>query len=246
MADLNILGLIPARGGSKSIPQKNVVPLAGKPLIAWTCEAARSATCLTRCVVSTDDETIAAAAELHGVAAPFRRPADLSGDQATSASAAIHAVEWLEAHKRWRPDILVLLQPTSPLRAAAHIDAALALMLARDAETVVSVTAVPHRYSPYSIMRERDGRLEYFCANPLPFDRFRRQDHPAVYARNGPAVLAVRVPVLLSRRGFYGNHTVGYIMDEESSIDIDDFRDLALAEAILARRAHGAPSGPLT
>ena len=144
-----VLGLIPARGGSKSIPRKNLAPLGGKPLIAWTCEAALGARCLDRVVVSTDDEEIAAVAEAHGVAAPFRRPAALSGDQATSAEAAIHAVEWLDRHQGWRANLLVLLQPTSPLRTAAQIDAALGLMRERQAETVVSVIEVPHRFSPY-------------------------------------------------------------------------------------------------
>lgn len=237
MGDLKILGLIPARGGSKSIPGKNIAPLGGRPLLAWTCAAALGARRLSRTIVSTDDDAIATVAEAHGVPAPFRRPAALSGDQATSATAAIHAVEWLRDREGWLADILVLLQPTSPLRGAADIDAALDLMLARQAETVVSVVAVPHRYSPYSIMRETaDGRLDYFWTDPLPFDRFRRQDHPTLYARNGPAVLAVRVPVLLARGGFYGDHTVGYAMDEDASIDIDDARDLALAEAALPRR----------
>jgi len=236
MDDLRILGLIPARGGSKSIPQKNIAPLGGKPLIAWTCAAALGARRLSRTIVSTDDDAIAAAAEAHGVAAPFRRPAPLSGDQATSAAAALHAVDWLRRHEGWQADILVLLQPTSPLRTAAHIDAALELMLARGAETVVSVVPVPHRMSPFSIMQEKDGRLEYFWTQPLPFDRFLRQAHPKLFARNGPGVLAVRVPVLLARNGFYGEHTVGYVMDEDSSIDIDGPHDLALAAAALARR----------
>lgn len=239
MAEFNILGLIPARGGSKSIPHKNIAPLRGKPLIAWTCAAALGAARLSRTVVSTDDDAIAAAGEAHGVPAPFRRPPALSGDQATSATAALHAVEWLRAQEGWRADILVLLQPTSPLRTAGHIDAALDLMLARGAETVVSVTPVPHRFSPYSIMREAAGRLEHFWTEPLGFDRFNRQSHPALFARNGPAILAVRVPVLEARGGFYGDHTVGYEMDEDASIDIDGPRDLLLAEAALARR--GAP-----
>jgi CMP-N-acetylneuraminic acid synthetase len=233
---LNILGLVPARGGSKSIPHKNIAALGGRPLIAWTCDAAVASRRLGRSIVSTDDEAIAAAAVAHGVAAPFRRPAALSGDQATSATAAIHAVEWLRQHEGWRADILVLLQPTSPLRTAAHIDAALDLMLAQNAETVVSVQAVPHRFSPFSVMREVDGRLEHFWSDPLPFDRYRRQEHPALFARNGPAILAVRVPVLLERGGFYGTHTVGYAMDEDASIDIDGPNDLVLAEAALRRR----------
>jgi len=236
MAELNILGLIPARGGSKSIPRKNIAPLGGRPLIAWTCDAALGARHLSRSIVSTDDDAIAEAAAAHGIPAPFRRPPALSGDQATSATAAIHAVDWLRQQEGWRADILVLLQPTSPLRTAAHVDAALDLMLARGAETVVSVMPVPHRFSPYSIMREADGRLEHFWTEPLGFDRFNRQSHPALFARNGPAILAVRVPVLLARGGFYGDHTVGYEMDEDASIDIDGPRDLLLAEAALARR----------
>lgn len=230
---MNILGLIPARGGSKGIPHKNIAPLAGKPLLAYTCEAARGSAHLSRIVLSTDDPDIAAVGRACGVEVPFMRPEELSRDTTPSWPVAHHAVEWLRQNEHWEADILVLLQPTSPLRRAEHIDAALDIMLAQQADTVVSVIEVPHRFSPYSVMALNQGRLESFWKEPLPFDRFNRHAMPTFYARNGPAVLAARVPVFEQRQSFYGDHVQPYVMSERDSIDIDTPFDLELAAWLL-------------
>src|SRR5262245_16834240 len=125
---MNVLGLITARGGSKGIPRKNLVPLLGRPLLAYTCEAALASTSLARVVLSTDDEEIASVGRAEGIEVPFMRPAELSRDDTPSIDVAVHAVQWLATHAGWQADALVLLQPTSPLRTAHHIDEACALM----------------------------------------------------------------------------------------------------------------------
>lgn len=235
---MNILGLIPARGGSKGIPRKNIVPLAGKPLLAWTCEAALASRALSRVVLSTDNEEIAAVGRACGVEVPFRRPAELARDDTPSVEVALHAIRWLMEREGWQANVLVLLQPTSPLRLTEHIDEAIDLLLRSGADTVVSVVKVPHRYSPYSIMCLVDGYLQDFWQAPLPFDRYRRQEIPVLYARNGPAVLATRVQVVMERAGFYGQRVVPYVMRSEDSLDIDTPLDLELAAWFLARRGR--------
>jgi CMP-N-acetylneuraminic acid synthetase len=230
---MKVLGLITARAGSKGLPGKNLRPLAGRPLLAWTCQAALGAKSLSRVVLSTDGEDIASCGRSHGVEVPFLRPAALAADQTPSIDVALHAVEWLRAHEGWSANVLVLLQPTSPLRTARHIDETVAL-LGPDTSTVVSVVRVPHRFSPYSVLRIEEGRLVDFVPGPLPFDRFRRQEHPAVFARNGPAVLVSRVPEMEHSRSFYGRAVLPYEMDDTSSVDIDTAADLQAAERILA------------
>jgi CMP-N-acetylneuraminic acid synthetase len=133
--------------------------------------------------------------------------------------------------------VLVLLQPTSPLRRGAHIDEALDQMERTGADTVVSVIEVPHRFNPFSVMELKDGSLRNFWQEPVTFDRFRRQDIPRLYARNGPAVLATRTSLLFEADSFYGERVAPYIMDPEESIDIDSAFDLEVAAWMLQRRA---------
>ena len=231
---MKVVGLITARAGSKGLPGKNLRQLAGRSLLSWTCQAALGAKALSRVILSTDGEDIAAAGREAGVEVPFMRPAELASDRASSIDVAVHAVRWLEEDGD-RPDAVVLLQPTSPLRRAEHIDAAVGL-LTDGVDTVVSVVEVPHHFSPYKVMRQTEGRLEHFIPDPLPFDRYRRQELPPVYARNGPAVLVTRTTVLLEGT-FYGSVTVPLVMDERDSIDIDTEDDLQLAELMLERRS---------
>ena len=232
---MNILGLITARGGSKGIPGKNIVPVAGKPLLAYTCEAALGSRHLTRTVLSTDDAAIAEVGRACGVQAPFMRPEELSRDDTPSLPVAQHAVKWLVERENWHADVLVLLQPTSPLRQSRHIDEAVDILLETGADTVVSVIAVPHNFHPYSVMKRDGDCIRDFWTEPLPFDRFRRQNLPKLYARNGPAVLVTRVATLLEGNAFYGPRVEPYEMDRQSSLDIDDRDDLDLAAMLLAK-----------
>ena len=214
---MDILGLIPARGGSKGVPRKNLAPVGGKPLLAWTVEAARSASELTRVVVSTDDDEIAAAAGI-GV---LRRPAELAADDTPMLDVVRHAVAELS------PDVVVLLQPTSPLRRPEHVDAAVRLLLESGADAVVSVVKVPHRYSPEALMDVVDGRVVARGSART------RQEKTPVYARNGPAVLALRSDRLGD--DLYRGDVRPFVMDERDSLDVDDSFDLELADLLLRR-----------
>jgi CMP-N-acetylneuraminic acid synthetase len=238
-----ILGVIPARGGSKGIPRKNLALLGGRPLVAHTCDAARASRTLTRVVVSTDDEEVAATAQRLGVEVPFLRPRTLAADDTPMLDVLLDLVTTLE-RDAYRPDAVVLLQPTSPFRRAQHIDEAVAVLLESDADSVVSVVVVPHQFTPSSLLRLDGGRLVPATGAPgLPERRglspgpLRRQDKPTLFARNGPAVLAVRTAVLIERRVLYGPETRPLIMSREDSIDIDDAFDLEVAELLLAARA---------
>ena len=229
-----ILGLIPARGGSKGIPKSNIFPLRGKPLLAYTCEAAIGSGLLTRTLLSTDSREIADVGKAYGVEVPFFRPDNISGDATPSIDVVLHALDWLQEHDGWVPDAVVLLQPTSPLRLTRHIDEALELFLDSGVDTVVSVIPVPHRFHPYSVMqRDGQGYLVDFLKPEEHCDKYRRQDLPILLARNGPAVLVTKTATLRTSRGFYGDKVLPYEMDVKYSIDIDEPFDLQLTELLL-------------
>jgi CMP-N-acetylneuraminic acid synthetase len=262
---VDILGVIPARGGSKGIRRKNLAPLGGRPLIAHTCDAARGSRRLTRVLVSTDDEEVAAEAARLGIEVPFLRPVALAGDDTPMIDVLVDLLSMLDRRESYRPDAVVLLQPTSPFRRAAHIDAAVDLFDSSGADSVVSVVPVPHQFTPSSLMR-LDGDRLVFLGGPegpplrgdgpplrkgRPSGRpgepgelgdggpgpLRRQDKPVLYARNGPAVAVVRTSVLLEQHTLYGHDTRALVMSREDSLDIDDAFDLELAELLIARAA---------
>lgn len=229
---MSIIGLIPARGGSKGIPGKNIAPCAGRPLLAYTAASALQAKRLNRVILSTDDRAIAEVGRALGLEVPFMRPAELSGDAASSLSVIEHTLGWLEAQGE-DVEALVLLQPTSPLRRAAQIDEAIQRFQVSGADTLVSVIEVPHRFHPDSLMRLEGGAL-------LPLRTagemvLRRQDLPKLYARNGPAILILR-PQQIRVGNLYSGHTVAYEMPTLDSLDIDAPEDLALATLILESR----------
>ena len=227
---MRTLGVIPARGGSKGIPGKNLRLLAGRPLLAYTADAARGSRRLSRVVLSTDDEATAAAGRSLGLEVPFLRPADLAADDSPMLPVLRHAVEALSA-SGFEADAVVLLQPTSPLRRAEHIDAAIELLEATGADSVVSVVEVPHQFNPVSVMTLEGDRLKPFVPGPLVT---RRQDKPRVFARNGPAVLVTRCAVLAAG-SLYGDDCRPLVMDAATSVDIDSAADLDYAEYLLSR-----------
>jgi CMP-N,N'-diacetyllegionaminic acid synthase len=227
-----ILALITARGGSKGIPRKNLSPLAGKPLIAWTLEAAAGATTLDRTVVSTDNDEIAKVCRDWGMEVPFLRPANLSQDDSPHVAVVLHALDWLASHDSYKPDYVMLLQPTSPMRTSRDIDEAVQLALRTDAPAVVSVT--PAAQHPYVIRRMKDdGTMEAFVACDL--DYARRQAMPEAYALNG-AIYLCRRDVFLSARTFEPKGTVGYVMEAQRSLDVDTPFDLRMCETALRDR----------
>jgi len=217
------LGLIPARGGSKSVPRKNVRELAGKPLIAWTVEAAL-ASALDRVVVSTDDEEIAEVARAAGAEVPFLRPVELARDDTTDLPVYRHALAALGSE----PVAVAWLRPTAPLRAVADIDAAVELLLETGADAVRSVCRAEH--SPYWMGRLDDGRFVPLL-DAIPD---RRQLLPDVYRLNGAVDVARCSSV---RDVLFGGDVRAYVMPLERSADIDSELDLAVAELLLARAA---------
>lgn len=233
---MEVLGIIPARGGSKGIPGKNLALLAGRPLLEYTLLAARAARSLTRLLVSTDDRQIAAFAQSRGLAVPFLRPPELAADDTPMLPVVQQALGWLKDHEGYSPGVVVLLQPTSPLRQAEPIDEAVRLLAEDEADTVVSVVEVPHQFNPVSVMRLEAGRLLPYLEGPLIL---RRQDKPRLYARNGPAVLATRRQVI-EGGSLYGRIVLPLIMSSADSVDIDDPEDLRLAEYFLSRRHENA------
>jgi N-acylneuraminate cytidylyltransferase len=214
-----VIALITARGGSKGLPRKNVLIAGGKPLVAWTVEEAFSAKCIDRVVLSSDDDEIMVAAKAAGCDIPFSRPAHLAGDIASSIDVVLHALDQLPGY-----EYVVLLQPTSPLRTAADIDAAFALMLEKAAPSCVSVCEVDQ--SPYWMYRvEANNKLQRL----LPEIRgvTRRQDLPPIYVLNG-AIYIARIDWLRANNNFVGLETVAYLMPKERSLDIDTAEDFEI------------------
>jgi N-acylneuraminate cytidylyltransferase/CMP-N,N'-diacetyllegionaminic acid synthase len=228
----NILAVIPARGGSKSIPYKNIRVLAGKPLIAWTIEMALACLGLDRVIVSTDNQGIADIARQYGAEVPFLRPSKLAQEDTPGIEPILHAVQWLDEHESYRPDYVIVLQPTSVLRTTQDIEAAVQLAEKYQADAVVSVCPVSQH--PYWMKRlTEDGRVLDFLLLDHPYTS--RQELPPVYALNG-AVYLIRREVLLQRKTFYTDRTYAYIMPLERSLDIDTPWDWYLAELILKER----------
>lgn len=231
---MTVLGIIPARGGSKGFPGKNLAPLGGRPLICHTIEAALASGALARVLVSTDCPDIARTARDHGAETPFLRPAELAQDDTPAIDVIRHALSWLAGNEGWQASAAIYLQPTSPLRGASRIRQAVELLCGSEADAVVSVTQVPHRFHPWSVMeRCGDGSLRPFT--PAGADVLRRQDKPKLFARNGPALLAMTAKAAQSFDYPYAGKTLALEMDEAESVDIDGAEDLALAEWLLQR-----------
>lgn len=222
-----ILALIPARGGSKRLPKKNVLPLAGKPLVLWTIDAAIESRYIDRVILSTDDEKILSVVNRKEIEIPELRPSYLSDDNATSLDVMLHI---LNKYRR-DEDILVLLQPTSPLRNYKHIDEALELFVKQNAEAVISVTECEQ--SPlWSNTLPKDGNMDGFIK---PEAIQRAQDLQQYYRLNGAIYIFDIDKMLLNQKVIYNNKTFAYKMNAKESIDIDNEFDFNLAEYIVGK-----------
>jgi CMP-N,N'-diacetyllegionaminic acid synthase len=240
---VTVLGVITARGGSKGLPGKNLRPLAGKPLIAYTIEAAKESRALDRIVFSTDDAGIATAAGELGCDVPFLRPAALALDDTPHLPVLQHAVRWLEEHEGYRSDAVMILQPTSPFRRPVHIRESIALLDRSGADSVVSVSEVPSHYNPMRTLRidDHDMASLFVTGQPVRSRINRRQDMPTAWTMNG-AVYLFRTPLLFAAEpSLYGDRTAAYIMSPADGISIDSRDDWSDAERILEesqRRAY--------
>ncbi len=225
IGSFRILAIIPARGGSKGVPRKNVRDVGGKPLLVWTIEAALSSRYLDRTVLSSDDEEIMQAARAAGCEVPFRRPAAYATDEADALSVIRHALGALDQTF----DYVAWLQPTSPLRQTDDIDGAIALCVERQAPSCVGV--VETEKSPFWCMTmTADGALSPLMGTEqIPG---RRQETPATYALNG-AVYVAKAHDLAAGQSFFVPGTVGYLMPRERSFDIDSELDLKIVDFLM-------------
>jgi CMP-N,N'-diacetyllegionaminic acid synthase len=221
-----VVALIAARGGSKGLPGKNVIDLAGKPLVAWSIEAARRSQYIDRLVLSSENEDIIAVAKSFGCEVPFRRPVELATDTAAAAPVIVHALDHLDESF----DFFVLLQPTSPLRTAADIDGAIELCVSRGAPACVGMCENP-KPAEWMYRVEDDGRVSPVLKEIITL---RRQELPATFVVNG-AVYVARVDWYRRHRSFLSPQTLAWRMPPERSIDIDTELDLIVARAIASR-----------
>jgi len=233
---LRVIGIIPARGGSKGVPRKNIRLLAGKPLLAYTAEAALAARRLNHVILSTDDEEIAAVGRSLGLEVPFLRPAELAQDSTPTLPVLQHAIAWLESHDR-RYDAVCLLQPSSPFRDSGTIDGCIDLLERSGADSVVTVLPVPPENNPHWVYFVDDrGHLHLSTGESTPIPR--RQDLPAAWHREG-SVYVTRRGVVMDQANLYGSTLVGYGVDRVS-VNIDGPDDWAKAEEVLLRESRGA------
>jgi CMP-N,N'-diacetyllegionaminic acid synthase len=221
-----ILGLILARGGSKRLPGKNVKPLAGKPLVAWSIEAAVACPAMADVVVSTDDEAIAQVARACGARVPFLRPPALAADTSTSADAALHALEWLGEHEGRSFDAVILLEPTSPLRASTDLGGVADLLARRwdDTDAVVTVGRVQLENPATTKRMDADGRLAPWVTQGA--------EGEVAWFPYGVAY-AVKTEALQRFRTFYPPRVLGYTIERWQNYEVDDAFDFLCVEAVL-------------
>ena len=242
---MKVLGVITARGGSKGIPGKNLKLLGGRPLIAYTIDVARQSDVFDRLILSTDEAAIAEAAQALGCEVPFLRPPELARDDTPHLPVMQHAVEWLAAHDGYRPDLVMILQPTSPLRRAEHVREAVSLAQTSGADSVVGVSAVPVHYHPLRTLRvEADGTATLFVTGePVRRRDKRRQDLPPVWTMNG-AIYLFRTSTLLDPEpSLFGARSAAYVMPHPSGLSIDDPDDWVEVERHLAQAITGQGRG---
>jgi N-acylneuraminate cytidylyltransferase len=235
-----ILAIVPARGGSKSIPRKNLIPVGGKPLIAYSIEQARTSRLVTRTIVSTDDAEIADVARAHGGDVPFLRPAQYAQDMSPDIDVFRHALQWLVDHEGYRPELVVHLRPTGPVRRVELIDQAIALLLEHpEADALRSVSAPLQ--TPYKMWRIEDGYLRPLLTVPGVTESYcaPRQSLPEVWWQNG-YVDIIRPRTILELGLMCGRTVLPFVVDEPT-LEIDYADSLPSVEEALARLAAGEP-----
>ena len=235
---MKVLGLIPARGGSKGVPRKNIRELHGKPLLAYTATASLGAKSLSHVVLSTDDEEIANIGRSLGLDVPFLRPAKLALDGTPTFPVVLHALAAMEAiHGKF--DAVCLLQPTSPLRTSNEINECVEMLDTRSADTVFSMLPVPERYNPHWVFEQDEtGNLRVSTGDDAIIPR--RQSLPPAFHRDG-AIYVTRRNVVVERESLYGDRIVGYVREVNMSVDIDTIDDWKRAESMSVEFAAISP-----
>lgn len=230
---MKILGIITARGGSKGIPRKNIKELDGKPLIAYTIEAAQKSGVFDRIILSTDDAEIAEVAKKYGCEVPFMRPVELAQDNTPHLPVMQHAVSWLKENENYNPNLVAILQPTAPLRQAWHIKEAFELLLKKEADSVVAVTEIPGHHSPYwAVVVDENSLGKLFIGDHIRNRIPRRQNLPQKTYSHCGALYLFKTELLFKKNeaNFYGDKVVIYPMEEKYSINIDSPDDWDKAE----------------
>lgn len=228
---MRVLGIIPARGGSKGVPRKNIKLMCGKPLLAYTVESSLKSRQLSKIVLTTDDSEIAEAGRSLGIDVPFLRPAELSSDDTPTFPVVCHAVKQLESTGETF-DAICLLQPTNPLRRAEDIDSCIELLESTGADSVISVLPVPTSYNPkWVYWRNEHEEMVLSTGENSPVSR--RQDLPPAFHRDG-SIYVTRRNVLDDYGNLYGTKVHGFELDPRRSVNIDTNQDWALAERMLS------------
>lgn len=234
-ANSSLLAVIPARGGSKGLPGKNVLSCAGKPLIEWTIDAAKNATSIDDVLVSTDSPEIADVARKAGAAVPFLRPSELSTDQASLLQVLQHAWEQRRSKSGAHYDYIVLLQPTSPLRTADHIESAIQRYFTERKSKTDTLASVYEVSTKFGWLMQDDERSNYvrFCLN-VATQNPQRQRLKNYYLPNGAIFIACGKNIM---EGLYRDNTIPFVMQSNESVDIDTADDLYAAEQLLLNKA---------
>ena len=233
---MNVLGLIPARGGSKGVPRKNARLLCGKPLLAYTAESALAAQRLSRLILSTDDEELAEIGVGCGLDVPFMRPPELATDQTPMLPVVQHALGWME-ERGGRFDAVCLLQPTNPLRRSADIDACIELLENRGCDSVVTVRPVPTEYHPYWVyFQGPSGLLQLSNGSTEPITC--RQELPAAFHRDGSVYVSLR-NIVMDQNTLYGTRVMGYPLNDTHTVNIDALEDWEAAEKLISWDTRG-------
>ncbi len=227
-----VLAIIPARGGSKGIPRKNVKAISGKPMILYTIEAAKECQYIDKVIVSTEDEEIAEVSMRAGAIVPFLRPDELAADDAKIIDVVMHAIEFYE-RKAERFDIIVLLQPTSPLRTGEDLQKAMEYFIRKGSKSLVSVSEV--RENP--ILMRKFGEKNEMVRLLEKDSSVRRQDMEKYYRVNG--AIYINSMSELNENTSFNDNELGYVLPKEHSIDIDDPEDLVVAEYYLSQKCDG-------
>lgn len=231
---MKVLGIIPARGGSKGVPRKNIKLLGGKPLLAYTAESALSAKFLSKVILTTEDSEIAEVGRSLGLDVPFLRPQELSLDTSPTLPVVFHAIDYLENNGE-SFDAICLLQPTNPLRRTEDIDNCIELLDKSGADSVISILPVPHEYNPkWVYWQDENGEMVLTTGESEPIPR--RQDLPPAFHREG-SVYVTRIEALRSYGNLYGKKVQGYEINPSNSVNIDTLDDWIIAENLITKRA---------
>lgn len=233
---MKILAIIPARGGSKRIPNKNTKKFLGKPLIAWAIESAKKSKLIDKILVTTDNEKIASISRSYGAETPFIRPSHLANDTVGIEPVLLHALEWLKKNEDYSPDAIILLQTTNPLRLTRHIDEAIRLFRDTDYDSLVSVTEVVANNNPFWLLKdEGGGKVKLLTGDSLKDIKTRSQDLPKCYSRNDILYIFKPKNLYEKKPNLYGDKVKLFIMDEIYHTDINTPEDWEITKGKIKR-----------